>query len=50
MEYRDFTKRLDSTVKEKGNEAEAEHYDWFHHQGIRLKVKYRPRSIPRGGK
>lgn len=49
MEYRDFTKKLDTTVHEKGRQHEVEHYEWFHNQGVWLKTKYRIRPGRRGG-
>jgi hypothetical protein len=44
-EFKDFTKRLSSTVKEKGREVESQHYEWFKSQGIRLKRRYQPRVL-----
>ena len=49
MDYKDFSKRLDTTVNEGGRKVEAEHYEWYANQGVVLKVKYRPRSVRRGG-
>ena len=34
---------------EGGRKVEAEHYEWYANQGVVLKVKYRPRSVRRGG-